>query len=359
MTRVELRDAIVQRTVPKEKQAEARGLFGVARSMLASVVETGLHLPDAAKVIRGDNSYGVPVANQSPVATVTLAEIYAAQGHRNRALVVLEDVLREEPDHAEALRVRAELMGNSPSNPPESEIPKRDSLLLRKSEAPVSASEVLYEAETTEYVPGGFVETTGEVIESEEPPEVDEAPEPEASEPVAVAPEIAEPEPAEPEPAAPEPEASEIAASESESNSQPVAAPEEANVALVLVQSDREVSLYWELPRPALDQCGVDPTDGEAALRLVTVVPSGVTPERSERAVSLSSGQEVLSSDGVERGAGWIRFSDLPPGAAIRAAVGWNLGDAFLPLAVARSVEECGADQLSTDLVRRVREALG
>src|SRR5690606_6261102 len=109
MTRVELRDEIVRRSVPEERQAEARGLFGVARSMLASVVDKGLNLPDAAKVIRGGSSFEVPVTSQTPVATVTLAEIYAAQGHKARALRILEDVLAQEPGHEEALRVQREL----------------------------------------------------------------------------------------------------------------------------------------------------------------------------------------------------------------------------------------------------------
>src|SRR6478736_4428313 len=88
MTRAELRDEILRLSAPRGKEDEARGLFGVARSMLASVVEAGLHMPDAAAVIRGESD--IRVKTQPPVATVTLAEIYAAQGHRQRALRMLE-----------------------------------------------------------------------------------------------------------------------------------------------------------------------------------------------------------------------------------------------------------------------------
>src|SRR5690606_20926869 len=147
--------AIIQRTVPADKREEARGLFGVARSMLASVVETGLHLPDAAKVIRGDNSYGVPIINQTPVATVTLAEIYATQGHRSRALKVLEDVLAEEPEHDEARRVWIELSGGAPLPGATNQ---HSSSPSASASTPINVAPV---GETPDYVPGGFVETTG------------------------------------------------------------------------------------------------------------------------------------------------------------------------------------------------------
>src|SRR6188768_1104331 len=108
MTRVEMRDEIVRRSEPDlAQQKRARGFLGVARDLVASVVEAGLNLPDAAALIRGDNREnhwkGPP-----PVATVTLAEIYASQGHLERALRMLDEVLAKEPDHdpARALRTR-------------------------------------------------------------------------------------------------------------------------------------------------------------------------------------------------------------------------------------------------------------
>src|SRR5687768_983034 len=101
MTRVELRDEIVRRAEPDPlEQRRARGWLGVARDMVASVVESGLNLPDAAALIRGRGEFdghGPPA-----VATVTLAQIYAAQGHHARALSVLDEVLAKEPDHVAA-----------------------------------------------------------------------------------------------------------------------------------------------------------------------------------------------------------------------------------------------------------------
>src|SRR5215475_8483619 len=90
LTRAELVDEIVRRTVadPIERRL-ARGLLGLARDLVASVVERGLHLPDAAAKIRAIHVQSHQPLAKPPIATVTLAEIYAAQGHRKKALRVL------------------------------------------------------------------------------------------------------------------------------------------------------------------------------------------------------------------------------------------------------------------------------
>lgn len=109
MTRVELADEIVRRAEPDPtEQRRARGWLGVARDLVASVVESGLNLPDAAALIRGRGEFdghGPP-----PVATVTLAQIYAAQGHQARAIAVLDEVLAKEPDHAAARELREQFV---------------------------------------------------------------------------------------------------------------------------------------------------------------------------------------------------------------------------------------------------------
>ncbi len=166
MTRVELVDEIIRRTTPAAEQAEARGLFGVARSMLASVVESGLNLPEAASVIRGGATPSVPTGSQAPVATVTLAEIYAAQGHKGRALRMVEEVLRTEPDHQEALRVLREL------GQPEAAFKQpSDSSSLAPAPDP--------SAPTSDYAPAAFaVDTTGEEIRTGDPPLAEAVPSP-------------------------------------------------------------------------------------------------------------------------------------------------------------------------------------
>ncbi|HMJ16689.1 MAG TPA: hypothetical protein VK524_34980, partial [Polyangiaceae bacterium] len=78
LTRVELKDEIIRVSETDESERRRlRGWLGVARDLLASVVEQGLHLPDAAAVIRGATPSEPPANSQRAVATVTLAEIYA------------------------------------------------------------------------------------------------------------------------------------------------------------------------------------------------------------------------------------------------------------------------------------------
>jgi hypothetical protein len=126
LTRPELVDELLLRSAvdPTTKQ-RSRGLFGRARDLLARVVERGLNLPDAADRIRSVGG-PLPPPPGAPAAlpTVTLAEIYAAQGHRTRAIETLDRVLVREPDHAAASALVAQLRDDSfpvpsPRLPPE------------------------------------------------------------------------------------------------------------------------------------------------------------------------------------------------------------------------------------------------
>jgi hypothetical protein len=130
LTRPELVDELLLRTTvdPVAKQ-KARGFFGVARDLLARVVERGLNLPDAADRIRTLGG-PVPSRRRAPAAlpTVTLAEIYATQGHRDRAIETLEGVLAREADHAAARTLLAQLRDDrypvpAPRLPPEDDEP--------------------------------------------------------------------------------------------------------------------------------------------------------------------------------------------------------------------------------------------
>ena len=117
MTRVELRDEIVRLTEEDPVvRRRSRGWLGVARDLVASVVDSGLNLPGAAAAIRGGPQAKPEYQGPAPVATLTLAEIYVAQGHLDRARAVLDEVLRSEPDHAAALALQRRLAGDrSPS----------------------------------------------------------------------------------------------------------------------------------------------------------------------------------------------------------------------------------------------------
>lgn len=126
LTRPELVDELLLRSAGDEAgRRRARGLFGLARDLVARVVERGLHLPDAAERIRTLDLPTVPRPS-APAAlpTVTLAEIYAAQGHRERAIETLESVLQREPDHAAAQALLNQLLSGTfpvpePRLPPE------------------------------------------------------------------------------------------------------------------------------------------------------------------------------------------------------------------------------------------------
>ncbi len=106
LTRPELVDEILLRRAASAGEAEpsiARGFFGLARDLVARVVERGLHLPDAATKIRSIHLDAVKKPTPPAVLpTVTLAQIYASQGHTSRAVDTLKRVLEAEPDHGDA-----------------------------------------------------------------------------------------------------------------------------------------------------------------------------------------------------------------------------------------------------------------
>jgi hypothetical protein len=128
LTRPELVDELLLRsTTDYATKQRARGLFGLARDLIARVVEQGLHLPDAAERIR---AMGTPAAAHpsAPAAlpTVTLAEIYAAQGHRGRSIETLEGVLDREPEHVAAAALLDRLRDSSYPIPPPRMPPEED-----------------------------------------------------------------------------------------------------------------------------------------------------------------------------------------------------------------------------------------
>jgi hypothetical protein len=94
-------EIIVRQNRDPETTKRMRGLLGLARDLLARLVERGLNLPDAAERLR---SAPPPPPRRAgpPVPTVTLAEIYATQGHKQKAIETLTQVLAREPDHLAA-----------------------------------------------------------------------------------------------------------------------------------------------------------------------------------------------------------------------------------------------------------------
>jgi hypothetical protein len=142
LTRPELVDELLLRSAVDDATKErVRGFFGLARDLLASVVERGLHLPDAAERIRAMGASPLP-RRAAPVAlpTVTLAEIYAAQGHRERAIETLQGVLTREPDHAAARALVAQLQDASYPVPPPRLPPEQDSVWPVENDGEVIAA---------------------------------------------------------------------------------------------------------------------------------------------------------------------------------------------------------------------------
>ncbi len=137
LTRPELVDELLLRTAKKRDDPSvtfARGFFGRARDLLARVIEQGLHLPEAADLLRRAGSSSAPPRRTAPsaVPTVTLAEIYATQGHRARAIETLKRVLDHEPDHAAARSLLTQLsssdgFASASSLPPDTEASREES----------------------------------------------------------------------------------------------------------------------------------------------------------------------------------------------------------------------------------------
>jgi hypothetical protein len=360
MTRVELADEIVRRTAPDTvEQKRARGWLGVARDLVASVVESGLNLPDAAAVIRGERE-SLELKTPEPVATVTLAEIYAAQGHTERALAMLDDVLVSEPDHEAARRLREQLLGDrgprperpSPRAAPLPDLPASlDALPSVDDEghdtiAPEPASYVEADSEPA-YVPSEpaavYVPAEPEPMYIEPDPEtIAPAPDlptiPPAPDPPTIAPErvyltpAAVYVPAEPEPMYIEPEAVRIVPEPNAASPAPVAVPGPDPSAslgfptLILLRPPAsDPVVCWEL--------GATPSPG-IPLQVVCIAfkSAAGAVERSELTIPVTDrrGRAVLES--------------LEPGAFVRAALGFEDETGFFPLAIASEIEATGGD---------------
>ncbi|MEI9948960.1 MAG: tetratricopeptide repeat protein [Pseudomonadota bacterium] len=317
MTRVEMRDEIVRRSEPDlAQQKRARGFLGVARDLVASVVEAGLNLPDAAAIIRGDSNRENQWKGPPPVATVTLAEIYAAQGHLDRALRMLDEVLAKEPDHdpARALRTRLATATDLPIAPP------------RRRQKVSFADNVNVPVEV-------------DVLDLARDPEPDLASAP-ASAPVNVnVPEPASgPDPASASLPVPEPEPAPPSAIASDPTSVPVdvpapdllatSAPVDVPVpppspALLTLSLSGQRQIYWELPPQSLNPLRAHSPNGRPVVRVVSFRTRSGRVER--HASDLNPDSEV----------GFAVLPDLRADAVVRAVLGWEADGRFMPYVVA------------------------
>jgi hypothetical protein len=329
LTRAELIDEILRRTVsdPLERRL-ARGLLGVARDLVARVVERGLHLPDAAAVIRGNRTKPVMSDERPPIATVTLAEIYAGQGHRERALQVLDQVLSHEPEHAAARALR-DRVAASPNDNAEQAV---DNVVSATPSAAEQAADNVVSA-----MPPAADEDTSALASAadEDPPTAPSAADASA---LASAADAAQSEPSTPsEPAADAAPAPVVLVAAVSASAEPAFADEPAGMLddaplpthydvdeVVLMPVDpATVFFYWEVREATRAAAAAVAPDGRLVLRILAVTPSPSGPELSMRDVALPS----LVGDWLVR--------DMPVGAVLRAAVGWRRNTAFEPLSVA------------------------
>jgi hypothetical protein len=246
---------------------------------------------------------------------VTLAEIYAAQGHVDRALAMLEEVIASEPEHEAAGRLRERLLGDRgsarratprvaplPDLPASLEVP--ENLDAAKFEDSLESQS---EPEPTPLAEMGEAALEAAWSDADEP-ELSAIPEPE----LRLAPEPA----VEPE-TAPEP-----ALVSEQSEALPPTRPEPLAPVLVLLRAEGNADpcVCWDL--------GAEPP-AEVPLRVICIAfaSASVGVERSEITFPVTErrGRAVLES--------------VPPLAVVRAALGLEEESGFLPLAIASELE--------------------
>jgi len=299
LTRPELVDELLVRSARKDDRdlPRARGFFGRARDLVARVIEKGLHLPDAAERLRQVSATATQIASRvvpAVVPTVTLAEIYAAQGHRARAIETLRRVLELEADHGAA-----------------------QALLTKLESAPAT-------------IPPAVPPPPPEPDDDAEPAELEAASDPvhEVAHPMPQR--FASPPPAPPAPPAPlSPPASASAREEPAGFLDDAPLPERYDVdeCVAIAIDPVTVYVYWEVRDATLDHLRRARADGTLSLRLLIITPSWDGPRSATRDFDV----DCAIGDRVIR--------DLPAGAVVRAAIGFRTEGAFLPIAHAPALE--------------------
>ena len=325
LTRPELIDELLrlEPSVDPTQLKRSRGFFGIARDLLSRVVERGLHLPDAADRLRaalGTSLPQVPRPEPQAVPTVTLAEIYAAQGHKLRAIETLLRVLDTEPEHgaARALLEKLEavdyILPRAPV-PPEAEEPASDEIGAHLGVSSPGADETgaLPASTASSELNGEAATPAAEAVAvsaelEPAPPAVEEA---HAAE--------AEPE-SEPE-AEPEPEPEPETARASEPATLPRAVVQTECIAIPLGHGSFYV--WWRLT-PEVRRIA---EEAFFFVRAAVFVPPWDGPERTTHDVACNPT------------AGELVLRDLPENAIVRIAIGIMDGGELVPLAHSPALE--------------------
>ncbi len=364
LTRPELIDEILVRTAPADSEADvsiARGFFGLARDLVARVVERGLHLPDAATRIRSI-AIDSPRRASPPAAlpTVTLAQIYAAQGHTQRAVDTLRRVLEAEPEHLDA-RELLEKLTDSAYVAPKRPLPPEpdDGRVTDPPPASAPAPAVVEAPEAQQEAPSPSAPATpvspvspapSASSHAETEPTASKAweehasPKHEAREAASTASRKAEEvtadevgpvDPSVLEPAKPADETVQSAprspvAGASKSEPAPVKAmlddeplPTHYDVTeCVAIPVDPDtLFVYWEVRKALLEKVRETRGAGVVALRVLVVQPGWHGP------------RTYVRDHDVHAGFGDYFLRELPAGAVVRVAIGYRTLDAFVPFA--------------------------
>lgn len=310
MTRAELRAAIDKARRPEPApRTQPVTWVSVARRLLASIVEQGLHLPDAAALIRGDTTLNAPPSAPPPVATVTLARIYAAQGHVRRAVATLDEVLATDPDHDIARDLREQLQA-------------RLSAERAAAQSAEAAKESTRPPEGSTAPPPPLAETGAPVAQAD--PDADAALQaPLEQEARSAAPQAEGPPSAQAEapPSAPAEAPPSAPTSRDLARPAPARPPPPRRPELLLIETGAaHTYVYWELawPRSAA---------GEPQwISLVAHTPGAAGSEREERVFP------------VQHDTGVLKLEGLPSNAVLRAKLSSRLEPNTPPLAVAGCV---------------------
>lgn len=289
LTHAELVDELVLRgDTPERDKSRARGWFGRAKDLLKTAIERGLTRPEGASGEEGAPSRSPgrswPPAPPPPLPTVTLAEIYAAQGHLERAVQVLDEVIAKMPDHADAVRLRAAYAerlaqrvvsrAQPESSDPESTDAESDDNSARGATRGAGAGP----EQATAKAPGG---------KSVPPPP----------------PSIGGP--------------STLPAAD---------ASDEIDEVVAVAVDPTTIYLYWEVRAATAARARVEAPDGALTVRTITVIPGAEGPLSDVR------------DDRVDALSGDLFVRDLHDGAHVRVSIGWRTEAAFIPLAVAVEV---------------------
>lgn len=325
LTQLELMDEILARTAKSGKKP--RGWLARARDLLTSVVERGLHVPDATRKTRSAGAPAMPSA-PPPLPTVTLAEIYAAQGHLDRAVGVLDEVLDREPAHGEARSLRERfdeqrrLARTGPARP--SDVPQpRTTGGAPAAVTRSGAYEDLNDDSPRRGGPAsrdsrsrteGFLANEGAASSATPRPRENGLPTTLRGGEIQT---VAAGSRQERSPGA----AGEVARALADEEA-PLPERYGVDEIVAIAVDPRSIYLYWEIQPTTLARARARHPEGSLQLRVVSVEPSWDGPVVSIRDVAISA----LFGD--------LFVRDVEPGSNVRVSVGWLTNGEFEPLAV-------------------------